>query len=268
MKKNFDELLALLLDLAHPHGVIKTQRTRANLLAVLRFSNGIISGKSPSIIGPDMRKTFNTIASRKIAKKRAKTSSLSNAENVALVSCLVPIAIDASIDPQSSLEVLLESAKILLTAVSQGIREVNEDNADDAKDAEPLYLALHLLCGRNKALDVDALTQNESERRLSAEVRSQTLNLVESQGGVFRVALQRLKKPEQMLLQASMQRAISERKKQAELSKHVLDDDYRTRQDSMRGTSTRSRRRRKEEEEEIKVMRNEKLASSQLSDFF
>ena len=49
MKKNFDELLALLLDLAHPHGVIKSAEDEANLLAVLRFSNGIISGKSPQL---------------------------------------------------------------------------------------------------------------------------------------------------------------------------------------------------------------------------
>ena len=59
------------------------------------------------------------------------------------------------------------------------------------------------------------------------------------------MALQRLKKPEQMLLQASMQRAISERKKQAELSKHVLDDDYRTRQIVCVGTSTRSKKKKK-----------------------
>ena len=66
----------------------------------------------------------------------------------------------------------------------------------------------------------------------------------------------RLKKPEQMLLHGAV--SHSERKKQAELSKHVLDDDYRTRRIVCVGTSTRSRRRRKEEEEEIKVMRNEK----------
>ena len=77
-----------------------------------------------------MRKTFNTIASRKIAKKRANIQSIEC--NAALVSCLVPIAIDASIDPQSSRGAARICEDITDSSLSS-IREVNEDNADDAK---------------------------------------------------------------------------------------------------------------------------------------